>query len=96
MEKDQTVRFGDYLDNKEERKKALEILREIVFNLNVDRWNWLLADHPKHLKDREENLKRIDEEIVYRMQDYDVFMYDFEKDWDLNYQDYGLNKIYEK
>jgi hypothetical protein len=96
MEKDQTIHFGDYLDNKEERKKALEILREIVFNLNVDRWNWLLADHPKHLNDREENLKRIDEEIVYRMQDYDVFMYDFEKDWDLNYQDYGLNKIYEK
>ena len=96
MEKDQTIHFGDYLDNKEERRKALEILREIVFNLNVDRWNWMLADHPKHLKDRKENLKRIEEEIVYRMQDYDVFMYDFEEDWDLNYQDYGLSKIYEK
>ena len=41
-------------------------------------------------------MKQISEELCWRFQDYEVFMYDYQKDWDLNYQDYGLDKIYEK
>ena len=34
--------------------------------------------------------------MVYRRHDFEVFMYDYQEDWDLNYQDYGLDKVYER
>ena len=90
------ITIADYLDIKEERKNAINVLKDIIFCLNVERWNWILADHPKYAKDRDENLKRINQEIIYRMQDYDSIMCDFSQDLDLNYQDYGFSKVYKE
>ena len=39
-------------------------------------------------------MDKIWEEMVWRWQDYEVFKYNFQQDWSLNYQDYGLDKEY--
>ena len=87
--------FSDYLDAPEDRRKALAVLKEKLLLLIEDWWDIQLIDHPVHLKEKEERSDKNYEELIFRMQDYEVFMYDYQKDWDLNYQDYGLDKIYE-
>ena len=95
-ENDKSIKFGSYLDAKDARRKALEALRDKCFSLLSDWFDWLCADYPKHQKERKEKLGEIRMQMICRMQDYNVFMWDFEKDWDLNYQDYGLDKVYEQ
>ena len=90
------INFPDYLDAHEDRKKALEKVRDRIFALALWRNECLNDDHPVRRKQNEDELKQVGEELCWRFQDYDAFMYDFQKDWDLNYQDYGLDKVYEK
>lgn len=89
-------KVGNYLDAKEDRIKALKILKDKMFGLTIDYIEYSTCDHPAHIKECKEKADKIWEEMIYRWQDYDVFMYDFQQDWDLNYQDYGLDKIYIK
>lgn len=86
------IKTMSYLDAQEERLQGLKSLREKLYKLTLEWYNWELADHPKHQKEREEKLKDLYAQFHYRMQDHEQFMWDFKKDWDLNYQDYGLKK----
>lgn len=95
-ENNKSIKFGSYLDAKETRRKALESLRDKCLLLMSEWFDWIGADHPKDRKEREEKLDKINKEMICRMQDYNVFMWDYENDWDLNYQDYGLDKVYEQ
>jgi hypothetical protein len=90
------INFYPTLDAHEDRRKALEFLRDRIFSLVWWYNKCLCDDHPvRHRKNKEE-MRQIFDELCWRFQDYEVFMYDYQKDWDLNYQDYGLDKIYEK
>jgi hypothetical protein len=85
------IEIFSYLDAKEERKKALEKIRDIIFRLTIDYVEKMEVDHPAHIKEAREKANKIWEELCWRKQDYDVFMYDYKQDWDLNYNDYGLD-----
>lgn len=90
----ESIKFENCLDAKEERRKALEVLRDKMLNLTIDYIEYSTCDHPAHMKECKEKASKLWEELCWRKQDYDVFMYDYQKDWDLNYQDYGLDKEY--
>ena len=90
------IQVNDYLDAKEDRIKALKVLRNKMFNLTIDYIEYSTCDHPAHMKECNEKVHKLWEEMIWRWQDYQVFMYDFQQDWDLNYQDYGLDKEYTK
>lgn len=90
------INFYPTLDAPEDRRKALEFLRDRIFALVWWYNECLCDDHPVRQRKNKEEMKQISEELCWRFQDYEVFMYDYQKDWDLNYQDYGLDKIYEK
>jgi hypothetical protein len=90
------INFYPNLDAHEDRKKALESLRDRIFSLVWWYNECLLDDHPVRQKKNKEEMKQVSEELCWRFQDYEAFMYDFQKDWDLNYQDYGLDKVYEQ
>ena len=90
------INFYPGLDAYEDRKKALEFLRDRIFSLVWWYNECLLDDHPVRQKKNKEEMKQVSDELCWRFQDYETFMYDFQKDWDLNYQDYGLDKVYEQ
>ena len=90
------IKIMDYLDAKEERLKALEVLKEKMLLLVDDYIGYATCDHPSHMKESRKKADELFMEMVYRRQDFEVFMYDYQKDWDLNYQDYGLDKVYER
>ena len=80
---------GSYLDAQEERRGKLELLKSKLLDLIVTWYEWNGADHPRLQKEREERLHEIYTEMIKRMQDYDNFMWDYKKDWDLNFDDYN-------
>lgn len=89
------IKTMSYLDAQAERLQGLKSLREKLYKLTLEWYEWELADHPTLQKKREEKLKDLYIQFHYRMQDHEQFMWDFEKHWDLNYQDYGLKKVYD-
>ena len=90
------IKIMDCLDAKEQRLKALEVLKEKMLLLVDDYIGYATCDHPAHMKESRKKADELFIEMVYRRQDFEVFMYDYQKDWDLNYQDYGLDKVYER
>lgn len=90
------IKFNPNLDAHEDRQKALEILRDRIFALTWWYNECICDDHPVRQKNNKEEMRQVAEELCWRFQDYEALMYDFQRDWDLNYQDYGLNKVYEK
>ena len=95
---DSDIEIDEHLDAKNDRVNALLKLKEHVFNLCVERWQHLqgIYSHFKHAESEQNKFDECNDELVKRFQDYDQFMYDYQGDWDLNYQDYGLDKVYNK
>jgi len=60
--------------------------------LNLESYSILCDDHPVRQKRNKLELQAIENEIAWRLQDYEALMYDQKKDWDLNFDDYGLSE----
>lgn len=84
------MKIPTYLDAQEKRAKALEYLKDRMLELVNDYVEYISDDHPARIESSKEKAQKIWEEICWRKQDYDVFICDFEKDWDLNYNDYNI------
>lgn len=89
---DRTITPGKNLDCQEERQRILKELRERLVELTIERYETELDDHPVRQKRNKLELQAIENEIVWRMQDYEALMYDQKKDWDLNFDDYGFSE----
>lgn len=83
-----TLKLPEFIDAREERTEAIEALKNIIFDISIMRYDALIDNHPTRQKEIEKTLKKLDTEFIMRMQDFEVLMYDFKKDWDLNYNDY--------
>jgi hypothetical protein len=84
------IEYGSYLDAHEEREKALEILRDKIFALTWWYNQCSNDDHPARQEINKEEMEQVAEELCCRFQDYETFMWDYKKDWELNYNDYNL------
>ena len=79
-----------YLDAQEKRSQAIEILKDKMLELTCDYIeNSTCADEP-HIKSCQEKAKKIWEQLCWRYQDLQTFLYDFERDWDINFNDYDI------
>lgn len=80
------------LDKQENRAKALSYIKDVLFDLLLERYDTLngLA-HPRHHDESQHKLYKLDVEILERVQDANSFLYDYSKDWDLNHNDYEIN-----
>ena len=78
------------LDTQEKRAKGIEIVKDKMFNLLIDYMDYCFDDHPSRDSIRKEKIDELWVNLCLRKQDYEAFMWDYEKDWDLNYDDYGL------
>ena len=78
------------LDAQEKRAKGIEIVKDKMFNLLIDYMDYCFDDHPSRDNIRKEKIDELWVKLCLRKQDYEAFMWDYEKDWDLNYDDYGL------
>ena len=78
------------LDAQEKRTKAIDILKNKMFDLMCDYIEYSTCADEPHIKSCQEKAKKIWEELCWRYQDLEMFRWDFEEDWDLNYDDYGL------
>ena len=77
------------------RKTNIEKIKNIIFDLCIEEYDKQLAltNLGSHRESCKKRLKEINEERCWRLQDYEVFMWDFRKDWDLNYEDYvGISR----
>lgn len=83
-----TLKLPEFIDAREERTEALEALKNIIFDISIMRYDALRDDHPARSKENGKTLKRLETEFIMRMQDFETLMYDFKKDWHLNYKDY--------
>ena len=81
---------SDKLDYLDIRKTNIEKIKNIIFDLCIEEYDKQLAltNLGPHRQACKVRLKEINEERCWRLQDYEVFMWDFRKDWDLNYEDY--------
>lgn len=77
-----------YLDDHETRIKNIEVIKSRVWKLQRDACNLELAltNFYKGMEQDEVRLKEMRNEICWRIQDYEVFVNDYKKDWDLNYE----------
>lgn len=80
-----------YLDAQEKRIKALGVLKDKMIELVSNYVECCGDDHPARQESNKEKQWTLWKEICWRKQDYDTFMLDYEKDWELNYNDYGIN-----
>ena len=87
--------LSDKLDYLDIRKTNIEKIKNIIFDLCIEEYDKQLAltNLGSHRESCKKRLKEINEERCWRLQDYEVFMWDFRKDWDLNYEDYdGISR----
>lgn len=86
---------SDKLDCLDIRKTNIEKIKNILFDLCIEEYDKQLAltNLGPHRESCKKCLKEINEERCWRIQDYEAFMWDFRKDWDLNYEDYvGISR----
>ena len=94
------IEIPPYLDAKEERINAIEWIRDRVFDLLIERNDVMngLTNLGPHRPKCQKRLKEIEDEIIWRINDYKCFMWDFKQDWDFDEEerkDYGLEKCEE-
>jgi len=80
-----SIDFGTYLDAKDKRKKSLMILRDRCLVLMNKWYEWYRDIHPFRRTEKEAILHEVQKEMCLLMQDYQSLMYDYEKDWNLNF-----------
>lgn len=78
----------EYLDDREIRIKNIEVIKNRVWELQRDAYNLELhlTNFYKGKEQDEARLKEMYNEICWRIQDYEVFINDYKKNWDLNYE----------
>lgn len=80
------------LDLLQERKFAIQKIKEIVFDLNLKYIDAIFNTHPDVVEDTRETAREIMDEIILRCQDYNSLKNDFSKRWNLNYNDYFVEQ----
>ena len=81
------------LDAKEERLKAIEIIKERILYLELeiyDREGWYQDMREDELKKALSEVAEFKNEIILRIQDLNNFLYDYKENWDLNFNDYEV------
>jgi hypothetical protein len=73
------INFNPILDAHEDRRKALEFLRDRIFALVWWYNECLCDDHPARQRKNEEEMKQISEELCWRFQDYEALCTIFKK-----------------
>lgn len=83
------IKIKEYLDYQEERKRCIDFLKDKFLELAQKEYSELLLlfSHPLN---EDKLLKDINEERIQRECDLEVFLNDYYKDWDLNYNDYPI------
>lgn len=86
------IEINEILDKKDVRLKAIEHIKNEVFLLEIEKYEQSLGlTHPKHKEECEAKIEMADYNINSRIEDLQSFLYDYSKDWDLNFKDYGLD-----
>ena len=96
IDDNKNITFSEELDNKEERTIALKKLRDHMLGMVHQWYNYYNVTKPEDVKESFAKMRELEHVFKLRMQDYDMFMNNMEADWDLNFQDYGLYKLYNK
>ena len=81
------------LDAKEERLKAIEIIKERILYLELeiyDREGWYQDMREDELKKAMSEVAEFKNEIILRIQDLNNFLHDYKENWDLNFNDYEV------
>lgn len=87
------MEINERLDAKEERLKAIEIIKERILYLEFeiyDREGWYQDMREDELKKALNEVAEFKNEIILRIQDLNSFLYDYKENWDLNFNDYEV------
>ena len=87
------MEINKHLDAKEERLKAIEIIKERILYLELeiyDREGWYQDMREDELKKAMNEVAEFKNEIILRIQDLNNFLHDYKENWDLNFNDYEV------